>query len=83
MLIHFPKQTSEVKKRDYDNKWSVVGFIPDPNFVWSEYSRRRNVTYTPHRWVTLGIFNTKDEADKQRQNLYAKFRKTKDQHKAS
>lgn len=68
---------TEIVHRKIDNKYMVYGYIPDPNFSWKEYSKNPIVTYTPYRWVILGVFDEKATAEKQRKTLQFNYRKPK------
>ena len=59
---------TEIKKRKYDNKFMVRGFMVDPNYNPKEFDEA-NIPYIPQRWVIVGVYDDKKEAYKRQYEL--------------
>lgn len=54
----------QLKQRAYDNKWEHLAKIQDKENSYVHKSETgQRVTYTPEKWITIGVYDLLGEID--------------------
>jgi hypothetical protein len=62
-MVYVNPSKTELVQREYDGKWVLWGFIPDPNEdITDEYWHDKEMLF-PYRWVTLGVYDYRLEIE--------------------
>lgn len=58
----------EIKKRDFDNKFVLWGYMVDPSYDPKEVNEE-NIPFIPQRWIMLYVGDSYNETKSQKQKF--------------